>query len=270
MPVKRCDAIGTLPRMLALAYTFAVVFPLRVLFPAMVRTVHATWSLAALIALATACAARQPPPAPSHTGWTLRYTQRVGEGSTPPRDVRPDVAMAVLDGVARIAVRERGVEARVDSVRARVELCRGTCVATDQASAMLAVAGVEDLPRATSVREEAPVTERIDEPLSITNVPTQGARYVGALRSSQGDLRFTLNVRWIDEPGERSVEVVKDFFLAPLVRMGAASLVSELRRSVGLPLHWEVRIVTRRADGSTGEGAVVYHAAEMTNPPAAL
>ncbi|MEI8254699.1 MAG: hypothetical protein WCJ30_03415 [Deltaproteobacteria bacterium] len=236
----------------------------------MPRPAHAARSLVALLALSTACAARQAPPPPSHTGWTLRYTQRVGEGSTTARDVRPEVAMAVLDGVARMSVRERGVEARVDSARSRVELCRGACVASDQETAMLAVAGIVDLPRAMSVREEAPVTERIDDPLSITNVPTQGARFVGAVQSSQGTLQFTLTVRWIDEPGERSVEVVKDFFLAPLVRMGAAQLVREVRRSVGLPLHWEIRIVTRRADGSSGEGSVVYHAAEMANPPAAL
>ena len=193
-----------------------------------------------------------------------------GEGSTTPRDVRPDVAMAVLDGVARIVVHDRNVEARVDSVRPHVELCRGTCTATDEETAMLSVGGVDDLAPAQDVREEPPQLERLDDPIAITNVPTQGARFTGSLQSSQGALQFTVTVRWIEEPGEHSVEVVKDFFVAPLVRMGATRLVDEIRRTSGLPLHWEVRIATRRADGTIGEGAVVYHAAELANPPAAL
>jgi len=216
------------------------------------------------------CGARLPLPPPAHSGWTLRYTQRVGEGSATPRDVRPDVAMAVLDGAARIAVRERGLEARVDTVHSRVELCRAACAATDEDTAMLALGGIDDLPAATGVREDPPQFERLDDTLAITNVPTQGARFTGALQSSQGALHFTVTVRWIEEPGERSVEVVKDFFTAPLIRMGAAQLVEQIRHTVGLPLHWDVRITTRRADGSTGEGAVVYHAAELANPPAAL
>jgi hypothetical protein len=218
-----------------------------------------------------ACSPARPPPPPAHSGWTLRYTQRVGEGSATARDVRPDVAMVVLDGAARMNVRERGIEARLDPARADVTLCHAAqCTPTDEQTAFLAIGGVEDLPSFANAHETDPQMERLDDPLSIVNVPTQGARFVSTVHAPTGDVRFTVEVRWIDEPGERSVEVVKRFFLAPLVRMGAAQLVDQIRHESGLPLHWEVRIATQRRDGSTGEGSVVYHAAEMGNAPAAL
>jgi hypothetical protein len=218
-----------------------------------------------------ACSPARPPPPPAHTGWTLRYTQRVGEGAAVARDVRPDVAMVVLDGAARITVRERGIEARVDPGRAEVALCHAAqCSPVDEQTAFLAIAGADDLPSFENSPETDPVIDRLDDPLAIVNVPTQGARMSSTVHAPMGDVRFTVEVRWIDEPGERSVEVVKRFFLAPLVRMGASRLADEIRRSSGLPLHWEVRIVTQRRDGSSGEGSVVFHAAEMGNPPAAL
>lgn len=214
------------------------------------------------------CSAPRPPPPPAHTGWTLRYTERVGEGSATARDVRPDLGIVVLDGAARMMVRERGIEARVGD---EVSLCRqGQCAPSEEISAMLAVGGVDDLPSFPNAREDEPTIDRIDEPLAITNVPTEGARFNSVVRSGAAVLRFTVTVRWADQPGERSIETVKRFFTAPLVRMGAARLVEEIRRTSGLPLHFEVRIQTLRADGSSGEGSVVYHAAEMGNPPAAL
>jgi hypothetical protein len=179
--------------------------------------------------------------------------------------------MVVLDGAARMTARERGVEARVDPARADVSLCHAAeCSPTDEQTAFLTVGGTEDLPSFANAHESDPQVDHLDDPMTIANVPTQGARFVSTVQAPIGDLRFTVEVRWIDEPGERSVEAVKRFFLAPLVRMGATRLVDEIRRASGLPLHWEVRIVTQRRDGSSGEGSVVYHAAEMGNPPAAL
>jgi hypothetical protein len=225
-------------------------------------------AIAAWVAL-VACAGQRPPPTAAHTGWTLRYTQRVGEGSTPPRDVRPEVAMAVLDGRARITVADR--EGRVEHATQRADLCRaGACSAARFADVLATLNAVDELSEAQGLAEDAPSIETQSDPVEIANVPTSGARFVGTVHAAPGLLRVQVDVRWIESAGEASVEVVKDFFLAPLERIGARSLASRIRETAGLPLHWEVRMQQARANGSTAEGAVVFHAAELGNTPAAV
>jgi hypothetical protein len=218
-----------------------------------------------------ACAGRQAPPPPAHTGWTLRYTQRVGEGSAPPRDVRPDVAMGVLDGRARVALSDRGIEGRIDHATQRADLCRmGSCSPGRYADVLARLAAVDELPEAHGLVEDPPSSDSISDPMEIANVPTTGARFVGTVHTASGPLRVQIEARWIDSPGEASVEVVKDFFLTPVERIGARALAARIRETAGLPLHWEVRMQQAHPDGSTAEGAVVFHAAELGNPPASL
>jgi hypothetical protein len=118
--------------------------------------------------------------------------------------------------------------------------------------------------------QSPPEVTRLHEPAEVLNLQTTGARFASTVQTASGTARIVADVRWIDQQGDPAVEVVKDFFLAPLARMGAARLVDAIRAQAGLPLLWEVRIVNERPDGTTVQGSVVMRAAEMGNPPERL
>jgi hypothetical protein len=219
-------------------------------------------------AVLSACGAERLPP-PAHTGWTLRYTQRVGEGVSPPRDVRPDIGMRVLDGRASVAT--GAAEARLDHAQRHAEFCRaGTCTAADYDAVLTAISSSEALHASPGAAETNPTVELLSDPIEVASIRTSGGRFVGGMRGPTGTVRITTEVRWIDRPGDPSVEVAKDFFLTPLQRLGAPRLVELIRQTAGLPLSWEVRIVNERPDGSSVEGAVALRAAEIANPPSRL
>ena len=177
--------------------------------------------------------------------------------------------MRVLDGRAFIAT--GAAEARLEHAQRHAEFCRaGTCTAADYDAVLAAITASEDLRPAAGASEAAPVIELLLDPVEVTNIRTSGGRFVGALRGPSGSVRVTIEIRWIDHPGDLSVEVAKDFFLTPLRRLGATKLVEAIRRTSGLPLSWEVRIVNERPDGTSVEGAVAMRAAEIANPPSGL
>lgn len=233
------------------------------------RTARA-FALAGVALCGAACGGAQQ--APEHTGWTLRYTARVGSGSAPPREVRPEVAMLVLDGRARITVAGSGLEARLDGAAHRAVLCQGgRCAPAAWDEALAAVTGTTEVRGPAGAVEARPVIEPAGDTEEVANVPTRGARFAGEVRGAgTGTVRVEGAVRWIEEPGERSVAVAQAFFLAPLERIGLARLAAAIRRTAGLPLAWEVRITTVGADGASAQGSVANRAAEIANPPGAL
>jgi hypothetical protein len=224
----------------------------------------------ARVACVFALAACGPPPrapAEAHTGWTLTYSHRVGVGLGAARDVRPDFALQVLDGRVWLRIPERAVDLRYDGSVNRAWQCAGRCMVVEASRAFAAELGMGDDRGGPGTREEPPDVETLTDPATIVSLPTRGARFVSRFRSPLGAFEVTLEVRWIDQPGERSVEAVQDVFLAPVRRWGLAQLVEELRRTAGLPLAWEMRV---RAAGSAEVAVTVFRAASLDNPPAAL
>ncbi len=173
----------------------------------------------------------------------------------------------MLDGRLRLLSAETSLDLRYDGPHARAWRCSGTCIAADPARAFAAGLGFEAEGPTPTVREAEPAVETLSEPQSIANVPTRGARFTVRYASSVGSFEASVVARWIDAPGDPSVEAVKDVFLAPLVRWGLARTVEQIRSVVGLPLAWELRVGAARS----GEGtSFVFRAAALDNPPARI
>lgn len=218
-----------------------------------------------------ACGGAQRNETAAHSGWTLHYTHRTGAGIGSARDVRPDVRVEVIDDRFRVTSPERALDVRANAARRVVQVCRdGRCQLSNFDQTLAAVTAVDEGGPAPGLREEPPTTETLSDPESIANVSTRGARFVSIHRSAAGTFRATIEVRWIEEPGDRAVEAVKTLLLAPLVRRGLSQLVAEIRRTVGLPLQWHAHIGIDRGDAPAEGTTTIVRAASLDDPPAAI
>lgn len=221
------------------------------------------------LSLALGCS--HPHVSASHFGWTVRYAHHTGSGDTDMlRGTHPDIIMAVLDGRGRF-INETGPNALLDHATGASQLCRGSqCVPSTAAEAIAVVNETTALTAPAGATDTDIAVEFISESLEVADLHTDGARFTGAVRHSGGSFVFTVEVHWIDHAGDPTVEVAKDFFVAPLVRLGANKLVAAIRRTVGLPLMFDVRIVNAADDADHTQGEDVYRAISVGNPPPAL
>ncbi len=228
--------------------------------------------LAPLLGLAAfGCSGARPEP-PHHTGWSLRYTERSGN-SDRPLGVGPELTLQVLDGRARAAVVGRGRSARWSAASpAEAEACtEGRCAPAPRLDALCALGGLEALSPPPGLVERSPTVRRVTEESVVVGVRTEGARFVTALQGNGRRIALEVEVRWIASPDDPSAAAAREYFLAPLRRLGAVGMVGHVTATVGLPLLWEARVTTFPPDG--GEpvvGVTVYRAAELANAPAAL
>ena len=215
----------------------------------------------------TACSAAGPPP-PQHTGWSIRYTERAGT-SDRPLEVGPALTLHVLDGEARGAAVARNRSARWRAADpASAERCaEGRCAPSPRVDALCALAGLDALAAPPNLTEQSPTVQRTDDDEIIAGVRTRGARFVTALVGPGTRLALEVETRFIADPSDPSAAAGREFFLAPLRRLGADGMVAHITATVGLPLRWEARVTRYPADGTEPVvGVTVYRAAELANP----
>ncbi len=203
-----------------------------------------------------------------HTGWTLRYAHHTGTGDTVlSRGRRPDVIAALLDGRARFFV-VGGPSARLDPATPTATLCQGDrCAPTTPAEALAVLTDTTGLTVPPGASESDIAVMYLNDRLEVANVHTDGARFTGAVQHPGGAYVFTVEVRWIVQPGDPTAAVATTYFVAPLRRLGAHRLVAAIQRTVGLPLLFDVRIVNSHAAGDADEGDDVYRAISIGNAP---
>lgn len=201
-----------------------------------------------------------------HLGWTVRYVHRTGAGDAFAREQHPDLTAALLDGRGVFAFAGEGVRVRLGRPTDPAERCQGALCAREERSLLLAtLASAGDLVPFQQLAEDSPSYEFLGDDVEVANLHTRGGRFVGVVHHAGGDARFTLEARWIGEPGDPNAELTKELLLTPLERLGARRLADRVRSLVGMPLLWDMFIETGSAAGRD-----VYRAAEVGNPPEAL
>jgi hypothetical protein len=201
-----------------------------------------------------------------HLGWTVRYVHRTGAGDAFAREQHPDLTVTLLDGRGVFAFAGERGRVRLGRATERAEHCQGAlCSPEDRGRLLVTVASAGALQPLQGVVEDSPSYEFLGDDVEVAQLHTRGGRFVGTVHHSTGDARFTLEVRWIAEPGDPNAELTKDVLLTPLERLGARRLADRVRAVVGMPLLWDMHIETGDAAGRD-----VYRAAEVGNPPDVL
>lgn len=214
-----------------------------------------------------ACSSAAPAP-PQHTGWSVRYAERVGT-SDRALEVGPGLTLHVLDGEARAAVvaRDRSARWRAADPTTAERCTAGRCAPATRVDALCALAGLDTLAAPPALTEQAPTVQRTDDDEVIAGVRTRGARFATALVGPGARIALEVEARFIADPAEPSAAAAREFFLAPLRRLGAEGMVAHITATVGLPLRWEARVTRYPADGAEPVvGVTVYRVAELANP----